>query len=193
MFRPGKNYTISLRAKTNYSWNSKNREYPFLYILQGKSYQIVDVEFPLNTKGEWRTFQTRFLNKDHTSGSLWGIKWTKRNIEGTIAIDDISIVDNETKENILDNGDFSSGSRNYNVFRKEGIVSGYGNGAESAAVTYLIFDTEGKLIARSARFQVKLAVENKEISSRIVQRGSNGLNATDSHWLPVRLKESVFS
>lgn len=175
VFRPGKNYTVSLRAKTNYSWNSKNREYPFLYILQGKSYQTVDVEFPLNTKGEWRTFQTRFLNKDHTSGSLWGIKWTKRNIEGTIAIDDISIIDDETKENILDNGDFSSGSRNYNVFRKEGIVSGYGNGAESAAVTYLIFDTEGKLIARSAKFQVKLAVENKEISSRIVQRGSNGL------------------
>ena len=118
--------------------------------------------------------QTKFVNKNLLAASLWGIKWAKRNIKGEIILDDISIVDDETQENILDNGDFSGAGRNYDIFLKNSLIAGYGNCAESVKFFYQFTNLKNRKIFRSPWIQQNLSRENKEISSQCVQLGYNG-------------------
>lgn len=174
-FKPGETYTVTVRAKTDYTTHLSNG-YPFLTIVQKKGgYQALNMPFPKNTNGKWVTLSAQFKDKGNTNGTLWGIKWTKRNVKGSIAIDDISIIENKTGREVLNNGNFSNGSRNWNIFSSKNVVPGYGYGAESVKLHYELKDQKGNLLYRSPQYGVKLVKENSQISSSVVQFGYDGL------------------
>ena len=174
-FVPGETYTVTLRTKTNYT-ATLPKGYPFLTIVQKKGgYQVIPIQFPKTTGNEWVTLSAQFKDKGNSSGSLWGIKWAKRNIKGQVWFDDISITENKTGRNILDNGNFASGSRNWNIFNKKNVLPGYGHGAESAKIHYEFKNEKNELLYRSPEYKIKLSKKNSTINSSIVQFGYDGL------------------
>ena len=178
-FTPGETYTVTLRAKTNYTSNL-SRGYSFFTIVQKKGgYQAIAIPFPKNTNGNWVTLTAQFKDKGNTNGTLWGIKWAKRKIKGDVAFDDISIIENKTGREVLTNGNFSAGSKNWNIFSRQSVIPGYGFGAESVKLHYEFKDTNGNLLYHSPQYNVKLVKENSQINSSVVQFGYDGLIPMD--------------
>lgn len=178
-FTPGETYTVTVRARTNYTCNLP-KGYPFLTIVQKKGgYQAIGILYPKNTNGNWVTLTGQFKDKGNTNGTLWGIKWTKRNIKGSVALDDISIIENKTGREVLTNGNFSAGSKNWNIFSRKNVIPGYGFGAESVKLHYILRDSKGNMLYCSPQYRVKLVKENSQINSSVVQFGYDGLLPMD--------------
>ena len=168
-------YIFRAKVKSNFSWNQKNKPMSFFHLMPAKSKYIdLGIKVPCSTDGKWITLQNKFTYKSTLPATLWGIKWAKRNIRGELLIDDLEIIDCATGKNILNNGDFSAGSKNWNVFRKT-TVPGYGAGASAFKLRYIFKDQDGNKLYSSPEYNFTLQPENLDLASNMVQFGYNGL------------------
>jgi hypothetical protein len=173
-FKPNTNYHFKALVKTDYSWN-QNKPYNFFIIRQpGGGYKgISDVKVIRKSNG-WVTISGVWRNGKVTSGELWVLKWAKRKIKGTLAIDNVSLIEDETGRELIHNGDFSKGPAGWSILRKHSVKSGYGNGAEKTVLKYSIA-VDGKEVYRSSDYKFILSKENAAVSSRFVNFGHDGV------------------
>ncbi len=173
--KPGGEYLFSAQVKTDYQWQGGSRFYNFFVVrTKGGGYKGIEgAALPLKTNG-WQTVRGVYKNGEDTAGEFWMLKWDAHKVGGSVAFDNVSLIEKDSGREMLSNGNFQNGSAGWNVFRKEAYGPGCGADAAEVRLSYT-FSDNGKQLYSSPEFLFPLAKENPAISSQMVYLGEEGL------------------